>query len=685
MAAEVSEKALESMEASGMPMIKPGADGKMDMEQVRAAQAQSQNDPKEISHGMQQGMIAIKDMRSDADVPKRLEITEACKAEANKELASGSTAKALKNYLIGIWLLMRGDPEPTRALVAPKAVERDAKIALGAGAEGVTDEESFGESFVVQVREMRTALHLNVAAAALKLNMFALAGDACKVVLADRSEHPKALFRLARASEGTGDLAIAIATLGKLLKVDGQSDNADARKLLQALRSRKTKEAKIYGGFFDRARDDGGSLYNNPQAEKAERDLLNTFGDQTDKQKLVEEIINTRMIRLPIVAQKELQKMSKVGIAPSEILNAYRRFLITELKKMAHESVPEELSEIMGVMQAPEAKMEAMIDKVKLRIKDREREAASVTCLMHGCNYPPSGKSKFCSPQCMMAAMEAEKNATQMMQQPTASAPEKKGVRVEEIGAAEHKSTKKAAADKAAAEKAAVEKAVKAEKAAMEKITAEARWVAEKMNAEAVAAEKAAAEKMAAEEKVRAAKAAADKAAAEKVYEAQKRAAYAISEASKAAAEKEAAEKAAAEIKESADKAIAEIAAVEKRAEQKADIGGLKKGFFDQPKKRKPAAAAKPTAAAVAPEIPAATTSEQLQRLLAEAKCSKAAPSEVVADAAPASTTTQPAAALAAESIVESSERSRLYVEGEIARSNQGGLLGRLASSICCR
>merc|ERR1712151_494077 len=103
---------------------------------------------------MHQGFEELTDMRAEANPSKRLEIAETAKVEANGQL-SDAPGKALKAYLVGIWLLMRGNPPPTRSLVAPVAVERDALISLGSGSRGIplTDAEAFGETYAAQVGE----------------------------------------------------------------------------------------------------------------------------------------------------------------------------------------------------------------------------------------------------------------------------------------------------------------------------------------------------------------------------------------------------------------------------------------------------------------------------------------------------------------------------------------------------
>merc|ERR1712216_459032 len=104
---EQAQALLAKASANGMSTIQPGQ--KVGAEQLKAMQHAQQSDPREMTQGMRQGMDAIKEMRAEADVPKRLEIAESCKTDANSQLAA-SPAKALKSYLVAIWVLMRGDP-----------------------------------------------------------------------------------------------------------------------------------------------------------------------------------------------------------------------------------------------------------------------------------------------------------------------------------------------------------------------------------------------------------------------------------------------------------------------------------------------------------------------------------------------------------------------------------------------
>ena len=97
-------------------------------------------------------------------------------------------------------------------------------------------EEAQGKSLGRATTELRLSLHLNVAAAALKQADHELAAGACQFVLRRSPEHPKALYRLAAAQRGGGDLKPALKTLAKLLALPGQGGNSEARQLVTAVR-----------------------------------------------------------------------------------------------------------------------------------------------------------------------------------------------------------------------------------------------------------------------------------------------------------------------------------------------------------------------------------------------------------------------------------------------------------------
>ena len=106
------------------------------------------------------------------------------------------------------------------------------------------------------VRELRTTLHLNVAAASLRLRHWTAAVEACQYVLSEEPTNAKALYRLAKAHEGAHELGQAVAAASRLLKAD--PSNAEGQKLLCALKGDRAKERKMYSGLFERSAAAGG-------------------------------------------------------------------------------------------------------------------------------------------------------------------------------------------------------------------------------------------------------------------------------------------------------------------------------------------------------------------------------------------------------------------------------------------
>ena len=80
-------------------------------------------------------------------------------------------------------------------------------------------------------------LELNLAQSAIKMGEWNIAKVACEYVLKADAAHPKALYRLAQAYDGAGDTAKVQSTLAGLLKLEGQENNRDARKLLADVKS----------------------------------------------------------------------------------------------------------------------------------------------------------------------------------------------------------------------------------------------------------------------------------------------------------------------------------------------------------------------------------------------------------------------------------------------------------------
>lgn len=98
--------------------------------------------------------------------------------------------------------------------------------------------------------QLRCGLHLNVALCALKREDFYLAREACKYVLSVRPDDPKALFRLAQAHEGEGELSRAINTISSLVRKE--PTNREARRLLTELRERDQAQKAMFRGVCNK-------------------------------------------------------------------------------------------------------------------------------------------------------------------------------------------------------------------------------------------------------------------------------------------------------------------------------------------------------------------------------------------------------------------------------------------------
>jgi tetratricopeptide (TPR) repeat protein len=196
------------------------------------------------------------------------------KEQANAHFQAGRWRVAIVGYLAGVWFLKRGDPPCPQLIACEEAGLDGVAAALGAGTGTGVDVLDGMDG----VATLRLALHLNLAQAALKLSEWAIARVACEHALASEATHPKALYRLAKAHEGEGDLKQASSSLTRLLKIE--PNNADARKVHDAIKKRTEKERKAYAGVFTRALGDnakGDGLYtaaeeSRDQAEALERE-----------------------------------------------------------------------------------------------------------------------------------------------------------------------------------------------------------------------------------------------------------------------------------------------------------------------------------------------------------------------------------------------------------------------------
>mmetsp|Transcript_30463 Transcript_30463/g.50461 ORF Transcript_30463/g.50461 Transcript_30463/m.50461 type:complete len:358 (-) Transcript_30463:366-1439(-) len=93
---------------------------------------------------------------------------------------------------------------------------------------------------------LRNTLHLNVAACALKREDWYLARMACQSVLAREPKQPKALYRLAQAYEGEGEIRSAIRAVTTLLKDEACKEDRAAHRLLAELKLQDAERVQMF-------------------------------------------------------------------------------------------------------------------------------------------------------------------------------------------------------------------------------------------------------------------------------------------------------------------------------------------------------------------------------------------------------------------------------------------------------
>ena len=248
---------------------------------------------------MKSQLEALETMRRGVEMSDRVAKGHEYKRLANQRFAAGHHRVAVSGYLAGIWMVRRGIPGPCPREVA--AHEQDL-VDVGKYLRNHTAPNGwiknpragnlYDEVLTDEVESsatLRTSLHLNLAAAALKLCEWSAARAACEVVVdADPKPEPallaKALFRLAKANEGMSDHDSAIGAASHLAKLE--PDNAEARRLLASLREQKKRaDRTMFGGAFEKGtlmpeelgevRDgaDGGGVVRE-QKKRADRTML---------------------------------------------------------------------------------------------------------------------------------------------------------------------------------------------------------------------------------------------------------------------------------------------------------------------------------------------------------------------------------------------------------------------------
>ena len=216
--------------------------------------------------------------RNNLDHAGCVDQAEQWKVAANTILKEGKPHAALIGYIVGIWYLRPGKQICPMAVAHAVACAKDAEapfstngmanevtawLEVGTLKTGTDEGEASrcctegeaAEGEAESVAALRTAwyalffsLHLNAAAAALKLELWGAAKAACAVVLARDETNSKALFRLAKALDGQMEHKEAASTLMGLIKREPQ--NREARSLLEEVKVRQAAEKEKYKKLF---------------------------------------------------------------------------------------------------------------------------------------------------------------------------------------------------------------------------------------------------------------------------------------------------------------------------------------------------------------------------------------------------------------------------------------------------
>ena len=274
--------------------------------------------------------------RNALDGDGRMGQAEQWKAAANALFADGKSHAALLGYVVGVWYLRSGRPACPMAIAHAVASAKDSEAEFSTN--GIDElaawlpipaaEQSVSaadESEADGITPLRRSLHLNAAAAALKLSAWAVAKAACEVVLSEDATNGKALFRLAKALEGMGELKQSITTLTGLIRSDPK--NREARTLLDAVKRRQAEEKEKFKNMF--ANGDAPTASEAPAADAAptfqqayeahvrERELNpRIYGDEAGESSADAERARQQFHALGVGASSSLAEQAEEAPAP---------------------------------------------------------------------------------------------------------------------------------------------------------------------------------------------------------------------------------------------------------------------------------------------------------------------------------------------------------------------------------
>ncbi len=254
------------VDEEALPEKAPSVDALDVLSPLAAAEAREtkkrffRTNPKLLKEEAQLVQLTFDRVRNRLGDAEREEQAKRFKEAANLLLTGKDSPRAaLFGYLVGVWYLRGGRPSfpmfVAHAIAQSKHEDAEAAVELSDVGAWLRGGPAGAEAGSGAAEALRTSLHLNAAAAALRLSLWAAARAACELVLAREPTNAKALFRLAKAHEGEGEIKEAISTLVALAKHD--RSNGDARRLIDELRRRQAEERARFKALFAGAAGDG--------------------------------------------------------------------------------------------------------------------------------------------------------------------------------------------------------------------------------------------------------------------------------------------------------------------------------------------------------------------------------------------------------------------------------------------
>ena len=296
------------MEKAMLAPSSPSSDGEgarrsapLDAAAVQAAAAAGGGG--EVLVGIEVLGVAPPPRRRGVDTAALLAEADATKARANALYGAGHVAGAMRKWLRANWYLRDDDDDDDDD---DGVLDGPMVAAVGTGGGGGGGAGRFGAAHAEEVLALRVSLHLNMAAAALKLGELDGARAAAEVAVALQPGAAKPLYRLAQAQLAQHEHAQVAATLETLLR--HEPGHAEAAALLRRARQQREAAARrdqaSFGGMFARAQGQReGALFGDAEVAAqgvAERARSRNARDREEEVRRGVEVYDTKALaRLP--------------------------------------------------------------------------------------------------------------------------------------------------------------------------------------------------------------------------------------------------------------------------------------------------------------------------------------------------------------------------------------------------